>query len=244
MAEDWYADVQKYDPEANPNIVAGIVRYCGIALQKRDSSLVSFTSPDELGRVRENFLKKKLGRTEPDSALDEAIAAVGEIMKGDRTKNRVTVYYLLARHFSQHDSFDRSRTSRKSAEVMPIRGIVSPEESTQLFGSSPTGASVEPPPSTSPVAGAGAVEGGLAAAAGSAEEATPEARRTTGGFTNPSSGDTTPRFGRGTLGEAPPSISRSSARFADEQERTGSKWWLWLILGAIALLLLFLLLRG
>ena len=48
MAEDWLADVLKYDANANPDIVAGIVRYCGIALRKRDSSLVSFTSPDEL----------------------------------------------------------------------------------------------------------------------------------------------------------------------------------------------------
>src|SRR6185369_11432789 len=55
MAEDWYADVKKYVPNADSNVVAGIVRYCGIALQNRDSSLVSFSDPAEVGRVRENF---------------------------------------------------------------------------------------------------------------------------------------------------------------------------------------------
>lgn len=105
MAEDWAADVQKYAPNADPKIVAGIVRYCGIALQKRDSSLVSFTDKDEVARVRDHFLKKKLGLTDPDAELDQAIGAIGDKMKGDRTKNRVTVYYLLADRFGKLPTF-------------------------------------------------------------------------------------------------------------------------------------------
>jgi outer membrane protein OmpA-like peptidoglycan-associated protein len=101
MAEDWLVDVKKYVPNADETAVAGIVRYCGIALRNRDSSLVSFTDKTETDRVRNNFLKKKLARTEPDDVLDQAIAAVGERMKADHTKNRVTVYYLLAEHFGQ-----------------------------------------------------------------------------------------------------------------------------------------------
>ena len=101
MAEDWYADVRKYAPGADSNVVAAIVRYCGIALQNRDSSLVSFSDLQEVGRVRENYLKKKLGLTNPDSELNQAIADVGETMKADRTKNRVTVYYLLADRFGK-----------------------------------------------------------------------------------------------------------------------------------------------
>ena len=60
MAENWAADVKKYVPNANEKAIAGIVRHCGIALQKRDSSLVSFTDKEEVARVRNNFLKKKL----------------------------------------------------------------------------------------------------------------------------------------------------------------------------------------
>ncbi|MFM5954830.1 MAG: DUF2853 family protein [Novosphingobium sp.] len=99
MATDWAADVKKYAKSADDAIIAGIVRYCGIALTKVDSSLVAFSDKKELDRVRNNFLKKKLGRTEADSVLDAAIAKVGETMKADRTKNRVTVYYLLADHY-------------------------------------------------------------------------------------------------------------------------------------------------
>ena len=51
MAEDWAADVRKYVPDADPSVIAGIVRYCGIALQKRDSSLVSITDKNEVARL-------------------------------------------------------------------------------------------------------------------------------------------------------------------------------------------------
>lgn len=105
MAENWAADVKKYVPGANEKAIAGIVKYCGIALQKRDSSLVSFTDKEEAARVRNNFLKKKLGLTNSDAELDKAIKMVAEKMKGDRTKNRVTVYYLLAEHFGKVSMF-------------------------------------------------------------------------------------------------------------------------------------------
>jgi len=105
MAGDWAADVKKHVSNADDKAIAGIVRYCGIALQKTDSSLVSFADKEEVARVRTNFLKKKLGLTNPDAALDQAIKAVADKMKGDRTKDRVTVYYLLAEHFGKLSTF-------------------------------------------------------------------------------------------------------------------------------------------
>ena len=105
MAENWAADVKKYVPNADEKAIGGIVKYCGIALQKRDSSLVSFTDKEEVARVRNNFLKKKLGLTQSDSELDKAIVAAADKMKGDRTKNWVTVYYLLAEHFGKLSMF-------------------------------------------------------------------------------------------------------------------------------------------
>jgi|SRR3954447_12523659 len=105
MATDWAADVKKYVPTADDKAIAGIVKYCGIALHGRDSSLVSFGDKEEVGRVRNNFLKKKLALTESDAELDAALKAVNEKMKADKTKNRVTVYYLLAEHFGKLSMF-------------------------------------------------------------------------------------------------------------------------------------------
>lgn len=91
---DYAADVAKYTPNVDAKAVESIVKYCGIALRNRDSSMVSASDPDELGRVRDGFAAKKLGLA-PDAA-DAGIRKVVARMKGDNTKNRVTFYYLLA----------------------------------------------------------------------------------------------------------------------------------------------------
>lgn len=91
---DYLQDVRKYAPDANEAAVAAIVKYCGIALQKRDSSMVSTTDPKELATVRDGFAAKKLGLS-PEQA-DAGIKTVIEKLKADRTKSRVTFYYLLA----------------------------------------------------------------------------------------------------------------------------------------------------
>lgn len=108
MAEDWALNVRKYAPQADPDIIAGIIRHCGIALQSRDASLVSFTDKAETDRVRESFLKKKLGVMEADEQLDNSITAVGEKMKGESFRHRVTVYYLLADHYGKLEVFRKS----------------------------------------------------------------------------------------------------------------------------------------
>ena len=102
---NWMEDVRKFAPDADEHAVDAIVKHCGIALRNRDSALVSFTDTAELKTVRESWLKKKLGLTNPDTELDAAIKAVGEKMKDARTKNRVTVYYLLAEHFGKLPAF-------------------------------------------------------------------------------------------------------------------------------------------
>ena len=103
MTEDWSQDVRKYVPDADEGVIAAIVRHCGIALQNRDSSLVSFTDKTELDRVRENFLKKKLGLKSGD--LDGSVKAICEHMKADKTKSRLTFYYLLAEEHGKLDLF-------------------------------------------------------------------------------------------------------------------------------------------
>ena len=108
MATDWAADVKKYDPKADDDAIAGVVRHCGIALHKVDSSLVSYGDPEELKRVREGFIKKKLAITDSDADIDAALADVGRILDGVNRKNRVTVYYLLAKHYDKLSLFKKA----------------------------------------------------------------------------------------------------------------------------------------
>jgi hypothetical protein len=91
---DYSADVAKYTASVNEAAVAAIVKYCGIALRNKDSSMVSASDAKELATVRDGFAAKKLGLAA--DAADAGIKTAAEKMKGDRTKSRVTFYYLLA----------------------------------------------------------------------------------------------------------------------------------------------------
>ncbi|MBL8587185.1 MAG: DUF2853 family protein [Methylobacteriaceae bacterium] len=95
MAEDYAADVKKYAPNASDAVIAAIVKHLGIALRNKDSSLVSCSDKDELKRVRDSWCAKKLGVADA-AAADAAIKSVCEQMKADKTKHRVTFYYLCA----------------------------------------------------------------------------------------------------------------------------------------------------
>ena len=101
MATDYIADLKRYQPSANEKAVAGIIKHLGIALKSTDASLVSCSSKDELARVRDSWLKKKLALTDDDAALDKAIAEICTKMKADKNKQRVTFYYLLAEKYGK-----------------------------------------------------------------------------------------------------------------------------------------------
>ena len=175
MATDWAADVKKYVAKADDAAIAGIVRYCGIALRNRDSALVSFSDKAETDRVRTNFLKKKLALTQADSVLDAAIAKVGEQMKADRTKNRVTVYYLLASEFKQLGLFVKAAPAAKPAPASkaPTKAAA-PKAETKPVAAKPA-AKTKPAvkPAAKAVGAAALVAGAAAAAKSKPAKATP-----------------------------------------------------------------------
>ena len=105
MSHDWRHDVKKYAPEADGEAIEGIVEHCGIALQSREASLVACHDKSERDRVRNSFLKKKLGLTAPDAELDAAIMDIWQKMKADRDKSRVAFYYFLAEKFGKLTAF-------------------------------------------------------------------------------------------------------------------------------------------
>ena len=136
MATDWAADVRKYAPDADEAVIGGIVRFCGIALNSRDGALVAFSDQDELARVRDSFLKKKLGLKQANEALDAAISEVGKRLKGVRNRNRVTVYYLLAENLGQLSAFEpKAKPATKAVAVKsatkPAKAAKAPAKATK-----------------------------------------------------------------------------------------------------------------
>jgi len=95
-AVDHTEDLNKYCSGAGAAHISAIRKYLGIALTKKDSSLVSCSDATELARVRDGYAKKKLGLAD-DKAIDAAIKNVCTAMKGDNTKSRIAFYYLLAK---------------------------------------------------------------------------------------------------------------------------------------------------
>ncbi len=91
---EYLENVRSYSPAASEAAVASIVKYCGIALRNKDSSLVSATDRGELDTVRDGFAAKKLGLSAADAGA--GIAKVVAQMKAEKQKSRVTFYYLLA----------------------------------------------------------------------------------------------------------------------------------------------------
>jgi hypothetical protein len=91
---EYLEDVRTYVPNADAAVVERIVKYLGIALRNRDSSLVSCSDRSELERVRDGFCRKKLGLEK--AIADQAIEAVCQRMSEERNKHRVTFYYLIA----------------------------------------------------------------------------------------------------------------------------------------------------
>lgn len=96
---DYLTDVKKYDAGADEAVVNKIVKHLGIALRNRDSSLVSATDEKELARVRDSWGVKKLGVDA--AAAEAAVAKVAKAMAADRTKARVTFYYLVAKELGK-----------------------------------------------------------------------------------------------------------------------------------------------
>ncbi len=93
----YFLDIKRYDPLADEDVVRKIVNHCGIALRSEDARYVACSDESERVTVRESWLKRKLGLTIDDKALDAKVLDVCGLMQRDQKKNRVTFYYLLAK---------------------------------------------------------------------------------------------------------------------------------------------------
>lgn len=100
--DKYFDNVKKFDSEASRTVVENIVKYCGVSLRSRDSSLVACSDETELQTVAKGFVTKKLGLA--DGQMD-LVKSVCEEMKAQRMKSRVTFYYLAAKKVNKLELF-------------------------------------------------------------------------------------------------------------------------------------------
>lgn len=106
LVEKYAADLkEKCGMDADIALLTKVAKGCGPSIYREDASTVSSSDPEELARIKANFLVKKLGLAdgaELDAALDATIEKYG---RSNRNKHRVSFYYLLVKHFGKEAAY-------------------------------------------------------------------------------------------------------------------------------------------
>jgi len=98
--------MKEIEPKFDEALLEKITKGLGPSIYNKDAETISCSQKSELERVRENFLKKKLGLNESDDKLDAAIEEVCEKMgKSNRNKYRAIFYYLLVKKFGKESLY-------------------------------------------------------------------------------------------------------------------------------------------
>lgn len=93
------ADLEKLGLTVDDGLLDRCVAACGPSIYNDDSEVVAGTDPEELARVRKNFVGKHLGINDDATADAGIAAAIEKYGRSNRSKYRAVLYYLLSRHF-------------------------------------------------------------------------------------------------------------------------------------------------
>lgn len=86
-------------------LLHAVAKGLGPSIYNTDSAKVSCSDQEELNRIKDNFLKKKLGMADSNE-LDEAIQEICQKMgSSNRNKHRAVFYYLLVEKFDQKSKY-------------------------------------------------------------------------------------------------------------------------------------------
>jgi Protein of unknown function (DUF2853) len=103
--ELYKAEFVKLGIEVDQNLVEAVTKKMGPVIYNEDSSRVSCSDPEELARVKNNFLIKKHGM-EDSADLDAAIKDVcAQLGSSNRNKYRAMFYTLLVVKFDMVSSY-------------------------------------------------------------------------------------------------------------------------------------------
>lgn len=95
-------DVRRYDALAEAEVVERIVKHLGVALHNPASATVTCDAEEELDRVAQNWCGNRLGVGDFGRAR-AAVERVAETLARDGQADRVTFYYLCAKHLDRLD---------------------------------------------------------------------------------------------------------------------------------------------
>lgn len=99
------SEMDKLGIKADAGLLTAVAKGLGPSIYRADASKVSCSDNDEIGRVKTNFLIKKLGLKD-DAKLDAALKEVCQQMgTANRNKYRAIFYYLLVKKFGKEGMY-------------------------------------------------------------------------------------------------------------------------------------------
>jgi len=105
--ETYKATISKYNLDLSEDLLTKVAKSLGPSIYNADSESVACSNKDEMQRVIDNFLKKKLSLTKSDSELKDAIKEVCEKMGSNNPKKYRPIFYaLLAKKFGKEDIYN------------------------------------------------------------------------------------------------------------------------------------------
>ena len=101
----YIAEAKKLKLPLEDPLIESVTRGLGPSIYKADAETIATSDPDEIKRLKTNFLIKKLGLADDaklDAAIDEVFTQIG---KSNRNKYRVLVYALLVKKFKKESVY-------------------------------------------------------------------------------------------------------------------------------------------
>ncbi|MGJ1421762.1 DUF2853 family protein [Sphingobacterium spiritivorum] len=101
----YVAEAKKLNLGLDESLIHAVAKGLGPSIYKADAETVAASDKEELARLKNNFLIKKLGlkdSPELDAAIAEVIEKLG---KSNKNKYRVHVYALLAKKFKKESLY-------------------------------------------------------------------------------------------------------------------------------------------
>ncbi|MEO8360584.1 MAG: DUF2853 family protein [Vicinamibacteria bacterium] len=97
LIDKYRKELSKLKVKVDDVLVKAVVKSLGPAVYREDASMISAVDADELERVKQNFMVKRLGlpdNAKLDTMLNKALAQMGP---GNNKKHRAVLYYIITR---------------------------------------------------------------------------------------------------------------------------------------------------
>ncbi|WP_033565787.1 DUF2853 family protein [Sphingobacterium sp. SYP-B4668] len=101
----YVAEAKKLNLSLDESLIRAVAKGLGPSIYKADAETIAASDKEELNRLKQNFLVKKLGlkdSPELDNAITEVIDQVG---KSNKNKYRAIVYALLVKKFKKESVY-------------------------------------------------------------------------------------------------------------------------------------------